>query len=85
MTIQFEVNAEIEARLIAGAKERGVPVEKYAQSLLQDAIALRSEQPGKLSVEELHTMLSGIAAGSEKLPQLPTTAFTRESLYEDRS
>jgi len=84
MTIKIELNPEVEAQLIAGAQARGIPVDKYAESLLQDAISLQSEASGQLSVEELHTMLDAIAADSDKLPKLPTTAFTRESFYEDR-
>jgi len=84
MTITVEINPEIEARLIAGAQARGVPVEEYAESLLRDAIASHSEPQGKLAVEELHAMLDAIAEGSEKLPKLPTSAFTRDSFYEER-
>lgn len=84
MTIQVELNSEMEARLLAGAQERGISVEKYAETLLKDAVALQSQPTGKLSVEELHAMLDAIAEGSEKLPNLPTSAFTRESFYEGR-
>ncbi len=84
MTIKIELKPELEARLVAGAQARGVPVEKYAESLLRNAMALQSEGNGQLSVEELHTMLAAIAEGSDKLPRLPTTAFTRESFYEGR-
>lgn len=84
MTIQVELSSEVEARLLARAAERGISVEKYAESLLIDAVALHSQSAGKLSVEELHAMLDAIAEGSEKLPNLPTSAFTRESFCEDR-
>lgn len=84
MTIRIELNPEIEAQLAAGAQARGVALEKYAESLLRDAIANHSEPQGNLSVEELHAMLNAIAEGSDNLPKLPTTAFTRESFYEDR-
>ena len=84
MTIQVELNSETEARLMAGAQERGISVEKYAETLLKDAVAPHSQPTGKLSIEELHAMLDAIAEGSEKLPSLPTSAFTRESFYEGR-
>lgn len=84
MTIQVELNPEMEARLVAGAQERGMSVEKYAETLLRDAVALQSQPTGKLSVEEFHEMLRLMAEGSEKLPNLPTESFTRESFYEDR-
>ena len=85
MTIRIELNPEIEAQLAAGAQARGVALEKYAESLLRDAIASHPEPEGRLSVEELHAMLDAIAEGSDNLPNLPTTAFTRESFYEDRA
>lgn len=84
MTIKIDLNPETAARLTAGAKARGVPVEKYAESLLRDAIGLHSVANGQLSVEELHAMLDAIAEGSENLPKVPTTAFSRVSFYEGR-
>jgi hypothetical protein len=85
MTLQFELSPEMEARLVAGARERGISVEKYAETLLRDAVVIRSTADGRLSVEQLHAMLDAIAEGSEKLPNLPTSAFSRESLYEGRA
>lgn len=84
MTIKIELNPEIAAQLVAGARTRGVPVEEYAESLLRDAIALHVEANGLLSIEELRAMLNAIAEGSDKLPKLPTSAFSRESFYEGR-
>jgi hypothetical protein len=84
MTIQVELNPEMAARLVAGAQERGISVEQYAEALLKDAVALHSEPTGDLSVEELRAMLDAVAEGSNKLPNLPTSAFSRESFYEGR-
>jgi hypothetical protein len=82
MTIKVELKPETEAWLVAGAQARGISVEEYAESLLRDAITLQSEGSGQLSVREVRAMLASIAEGSDKLPKLPTTAFTRESFYE---
>jgi hypothetical protein len=38
-----------------------------------------------MTIEEFHKMLAEIAEGSEKLPNPPTSSFTRESFYEDRT
>lgn len=84
MTIQVEVSPEVEARLVAEALAQGIPPEKVAERLLQEALATRSIPQGNLTVEELHAMLNAIAEGSDKLPRVPTSAFTRESFYEDR-
>lgn len=84
MTINVELKPDVEARLIAEARSRGVPVEKVAESLLREALAARSTLQEILSVEEFHSMLSAMAAGSESLPDLPTDTFSRESYYQDR-
>jgi hypothetical protein len=36
-----------------------------------------------MTVEEFHKMLDELAVGAEKLPNLPTSAFSRESIYAD--
>lgn len=84
MTIQIELNPEMMERLAAEAEAEGIALEEYAERLLWEAIATHSELQGQLSVAELHAMLNGIAEGSEKLPKVPTAAFTRESFYEGR-
>jgi hypothetical protein len=84
MVIRVELSPEAEARPAAEAQAHGVAPEKYAGGLLQEALASPVRGSGKLTVEELHTMLRQIAEGSDKLPNLPTSAFTRESFYEDR-
>jgi hypothetical protein len=84
MTIRVELNPETEARLKAEARAKGLPVETVAEQLLNDVLAGRSVPRGRLSVEEFHRMLDAMAEGSEKLPDLPTESFSRESFYEDR-
>jgi hypothetical protein len=84
MTIQLKLNSETEARLIAEARAKGVPLEKAAEQLLEQALAGRPSHRGRMSVEEFHLMLRQMAEGSEKLPNLPTESFSRESFYEDR-
>ena len=84
MTIQIELSPQAEARLAAEAQAHGIEPETYASSILHKILASPMRGTGKLTVEELHLMLRQIAEGSEKLPKLPTSAFTRESFYEDR-
>jgi hypothetical protein len=84
MTIKVELNPEIEARLIAEARSQGVPLEKLAERLLKEALTARSLPQRVLNADEFHRMLEGMAEGSEKLPDLPTESFSRESFYEDR-
>ena len=84
MTIQIELNPEIMERLAEEAEAQGIALEEYVERLLREAIATHAEPQGQLSVAELRAMLNAIAEGSEKLPKVPTSAFTRQSFYEDR-
>ena len=84
MTIQLKLNPETEARLKAEARAKGLSVEKIAEQLLKEALTEPSSSRGPMSVEEFHRMLEAMAEGSERLPDLPTESFSRESFYEDR-
>ncbi len=84
MTIQVELSPETEARLATEAKARGLAPEEYAGRLLQGRLTAPPAPSGKMTHEEFHKMLDEIGEGSEKLPNPPTSAFTRESFYEDR-
>jgi hypothetical protein len=84
MTIHVELKPEIAAQLAAEASAQGLPLEKVAERLLQEALASRSVLQGSLSVDKFHAMLKSLASGSEALPDLPTETFTRESFYEER-
>ena len=83
MTIQLKLNSETEARLIAEARSKGLAPETVAEQLLQEALSAHPSAQGRMSVEEFHQMLHGMAQYSERLPDLPTESFTRESFYED--
>ena len=83
MTIRIDLSPETEARLLAEARAQGLPLEKVAERLLKDALIERSSSRGVISIEEFHQMLDAMAEGSERLPDLPTESFSRESFYED--
>jgi hypothetical protein len=84
MTIQVELNPEIEARLVAEASARGVAIEEYARELLLEALHVSPSKRGHLTPEEAREMLRAMGEGSEKLPVLRDSAFSRESFYEGR-
>lgn len=84
MTIRVELDPETEARLKAEAHAKGLPLEKVVEQLLSEALTSRTSATGRMSVEEFQRMLDAMAAGSERLPDLPTASFTRESFYKDR-
>ena len=85
MTIQVELNPEMEARLVAKARAEGMPLERAAARILEEAMASRFTASSNLTLGDFHTMLASMSEGSEHLPNLPTGSFTRESFYEDRA
>jgi predicted HicB family RNase H-like nuclease len=44
MTIQLQLKPEIEARLIAEATAKGVSVEVYLESLIEDSLTSKEKQ-----------------------------------------
>jgi hypothetical protein len=85
MTIHVELDAELGARLAAQARAQGVPLERAAARILEEAMASRLTTSSDLTVSDFHALLASMAEGSERLPDLPTESFTRESYYEDRA
>jgi len=83
MTIKIELSSESEAQLAAESQARGVALEQYAGNLLQEVLASPGSRSSRLTTEKFHAMLDALAKGSERLPNLPTESFTRESFYED--
>ncbi len=84
MTIRIELSPESEAQLAAEAQARGMALEEYAGTLLQEILASPANRPRNLTVERFHAMLDELARDSEGLPPLPTESLTRESFYEGR-
>jgi hypothetical protein len=85
MTIQIELNSEMESRLAGEASLRGISPEQYASEILMRSLLLAEATKTPLTVDELHKMLQELGEGWEGRPSLPTSAFTRESFYEDRT
>jgi hypothetical protein len=79
----MRVTVTIPDELAAQAHARGVPVELYVQSLVEEAgrRSLSSHPPG--TPERIEAFFEAMAEGSQKLPLLPTESFTRESFYQD--
>jgi hypothetical protein len=83
MSVRLELKPEVEARLASRARERGLPLNAYLQSIIED-LARTPEAPAA-SLEELRVILDALAEMGKGLPQLPSAAFTRESIYRDRN
>jgi hypothetical protein len=80
----MQVTVDIPDELAAQAQARGMTPELYVRSLI-DAAAHTGPlplPPHRPSIDT-ETFLREIAKYSEKIPQLPDEAFTRESFYQD--
>ena len=62
-----------------------MPLERAAARILEEAMASGFKPSGDLTIGDFHTLLASMAEGSERLPNLSTESFTRESFYEDRA
>ena len=82
--IQIALRPDIEARLTAEAQARGVGVEAYVESIVEQAMTVATTfVPRQRTREEMQAFYEALAAHSDKIPQLPDEAFTRESFYQD--
>lgn len=81
MTIKLELKPEVEASLAARARARGIPLDAYIQSVIEQMAV--EEGPPRASLEEFRATLDALAEGAEDLPALPSAAFSRESIYRD--
>jgi hypothetical protein len=73
----MEITVKIPNELAAQAKARELAVEDYLQELLAQ------RAPGLLNVGRIRSSLDSLTQFSDKIPQLPEEAFTRESFYQD--
>jgi hypothetical protein len=81
MTVRIELTPEVAANLAAQAEARGLSLEEYVQRLVEDKVPVASERPQ--SPERIEAMLDKLAEMGKDLPRLPSSAFSRESIYQD--
>lgn len=81
----MQITVTIPDELAAQARARGLSVEAYVQSLVEEA-GRRSRSLGRpRTPEQIEAFFEAMAEGSQELPPLPTESFTRESFYQDRN
>jgi len=81
--IQIELRPEVEAKLAAEARARGMETRTYVERVLEQAVATSTVPSRRRSRKEMEAFFEAMAANSDKIPQLPDEAFTRESFYRD--
>ncbi len=82
MVINLQLTPETEARLSAAANARGMSLDVYVKTLIEDHSRMMARQ--RPSAAEFRALLDAIAAHSDKIPALPDNAFiSREDIYQD--
>ena len=81
MTVRLELKPDVEANLAAQARARGVPLNAYLQSVIEDLARTEAARPA--SVQDLELTLDALAEMGRELPHVPSSAFSRENIYRD--
>ena len=80
MTVRLELKPELEASLMAAAKARGIPLEKYLEQVIQGHVTDRPV----VSAQDWERELDEWAESFPEMPPLSDEAMSRESMYPDR-
>ena len=81
MTVRLELKPDIEANLAAQARARGVGLDAYLQDVVEELARTKAAPPA--SLQDLRATLDALAEMGRDLPRLPSSAFSRESIYQD--
>jgi hypothetical protein len=81
MALILQLSPDLEERLAAEARDRGVSLDDYVRTLLEHRFVREPER--KMTQEEFEAILDSLAEFSDKIPDLPAEAFTREGIYRD--
>lgn len=85
MTVTLDLKPEIEQRIAAEAKARGLSVEAYIQQELEDRL-ISDENPNDLPHEEWLRRFNDFLKSHDYIqaPPLSDEAISRESIYRER-
>jgi hypothetical protein len=76
----LDLKPDVEANLAAQARARGVPLDAYLQGVIEDLARTDAAHP--TSLKEIGATLDALAEMGRGLPHLPSSAFSRESIYQ---
>lgn len=78
----MQVTVTIPDELAAQMKARGITPESFVSGLIEDAARAKPAEP-LAPHRDMDGFFREMTAYSDKIPQLPDEAFTRESFYQD--
>jgi hypothetical protein len=82
--MQIELSPDVENRLQSQARAQGVEAESFVRNLIETAVRSAPIRPRRSgAARDMTAFFKAMAANSDKIPQLPDEAFTRESFYQD--
>lgn len=81
MLITVEVSPDLEARLAAQARARGLRIPVYVHQIIEQA-ALANNQ-SRASQQEFGAMLDRLASKAPNVIDLRDETFSREMIYQD--
>jgi hypothetical protein len=79
VTINIQLEPQIETSLLMRARARGMSLDDYVRSLIEGAAAEQQSPP--MTIAEYETALDELSEGSDNLPVLPAIVDTREGIY----
>lgn len=84
MDLTLHVASETAQRLRDQAQARGMGLAAYAESVLEKIAGNEGLDHRRKTRQEIDAFFAAMSENSQKLPQLPDEAFTRQSFYEDQ-
>lgn len=81
--LTLELSPELEARLAAEARARGLDLPAYAAEVLATATPLLPGEKPQRTPEEVRAWLDELAQFSSQVPSMPGETFSREMIYQD--
>lgn len=80
----MEIVLNVPDEFAAQAQALGLTPETYVRSLVDEVMLTAPVSPDQAGRKmKIADFLRGMAAYSEKIPQLPDAAFSRESFYQE--
>lgn len=82
----MQITVTIPDEFAAQVQARGLEPQSFGQSVIDDAVRSAPAASGPIRPKnkmDMQTFLRKMAEFSDKVPQLPDEAFTRESFYQD--
>lgn len=83
MALILQLSPDLEETLAREAHDRGLSVNEYVRTLLEQRLVREPER--KMTPEEFEALLDSLTEFSDRIPDLPPEAFTREGIYRDHN